>query len=183
MDVIVKMSVITKIYSIIKEKKSSVFKIESVNEDLSTGLLVFLVKIEGKNPSVFKKDPRLLLSDCRSKNSFSDDDFNWIVDTVLENHKRIIEEKHHKKHYLLTHQYSDQLRESLIVYRDIENKIHMKRAKEIYSNIENIRNFSSEDSACIGNMVGYCDGEKDYISLQRKKRKNNKKTDVSKLSS
>ncbi len=146
------MSILNKISSIIKDIKSHAFEIESVDEDSTTGLLFFWVKIEGKCTPPLKKDPITLLQEARSNKYFSDKDFDWILDIMLENQKRIIEKKYKKKYSLINHQFSEQLEEPLIVFSDLNNKIYIKQAKEVYSDIDRIKNFSSEDSACIGNI-------------------------------
>lgn len=74
---------------------------------------------------------------------------------------------------LIKHQFSEQLEEPLVVYKDLlHNKIHIKPAKEIYSTIDNLRKFSSEDSACIGNIVGSHEAEIEH-KLREKLKKNN----------
>ena len=50
---------------------------------------------------------------------------------MLENQKIILENKYLKKHRLIKHQFSEQLAQPLIVYSDLNNKIHIKPAKEI----------------------------------------------------
>lgn len=90
------MSVLNIISSIVKELKSPAFKIESYDEDPETRLIFFWVKIESKNVHPVKKDPIELLREARSKNCFSERDYDWIIDVMLENQKRLIENKFKK---------------------------------------------------------------------------------------
>lgn len=180
MDVVVMMSVLSRFFSIIKEIKSHAFEIESVDKDDSTGLLFFWVKVGGKCTPPLRKDPISLLKE--GSKYFSKEDFDWIIDTVLENQKRIIEQKYKKKHSLIKHQFSEQLEEALIVYSDLRNKIYIKPASEIYSDIEKLKKFSSEDSACIGNIVGCCEAEKGHRLREERKANNVIKFDISRLS-
>ncbi|HDV5941067.1 TPA: hypothetical protein ACS2XB_002217 [Legionella pneumophila] len=103
------MSVLSIISSIIKEIKSPAFKIESDDEDPKTGLIFFWVKIENKSVHPMKKDPIELLREARSKNCFSKKDYDWIIDVMLENQKRLIENKFKKNFSLIKHQFSEQL--------------------------------------------------------------------------
>ncbi|HEK3886312.1 TPA: hypothetical protein SM062_003214, partial [Legionella pneumophila] len=140
------------------------------------------VKIVGKCTLPILKDPLILLKESGSKSHFSEDDFNWILATILENQKRIIEKKYKKRFLLIKHQFSEQLEEPLIVYKDqLTNQIYIKPAKEIYSNIEKLKQFSSEDSACIGNIVGCNETEKDYKFCREHKKDNLIRFDISSL--
>ena len=62
----------------------------------------------------------------------------------------------------MKHQFSEQLKEPLVVFSDSKNKIYIKPAKEIYNDLDYIKKFSSEDSACIGNIVGSHEAEQEY---------------------
>ncbi|HAT7809673.1 TPA: hypothetical protein ACXYLK_002744 [Legionella pneumophila] len=176
------MSVLSIISSIIKEIKSPAFKIESDDEDPKTGLIFFWVKIENKSVHPMKKDPIELLREARSKNCFSKKDYDWIIDVMLENQKRLIENKFKKNFSLIKHQFSEQLEEPLVVYKDLTNKIYIKPAKEIYSSIEKLKKFNSEDSACIGNIVGSHEAEQEYRLRNQCKNSNVIKFDTSLLS-
>ena len=161
--------------------KSPAFKIVSVDEDQETKLIFFWVKVQHKCVHPVRKDPIELLREARSKNCFSDKDYDWIIDVLLENQKRLIENKFKQKYSLIKHQFSDQLEEPLIVYSDMNNKIYVKPAKEIYSCVEKLKKFSSQDSACIGSIVGSHEAEQE--SKFRKQHKNNiVKFDISLLS-
>ncbi|HDV5785716.1 TPA: hypothetical protein RJD83_002694 [Legionella pneumophila] len=175
------MSLLSIISSIIKEIKSPAFKIESDDEDPKTGLIFFWVKIENKSVHPMKKDPIELLREARSKNCFSKKDYDWIIDVMLENQKRLIENKFKKKFSLIKHQFSEQLEEPLVVYKDLTNKIYIKTAKEIYSSIEKLKKFNSEDSACIGNIVGSHEAEQEYRLRNQCKNSNVIKFDTSLL--
>jgi hypothetical protein len=163
-------------------KKSPAFKIDSVSEDPETRLIFFWIKIESKSVPPVKKDPIELLRDARSKNCFSDEDYDWIITVMLENQKRLIENKFKKNYFLIKHQFSEQLNEPLIVYNDLSNKIFIKPAKEIYSNIESLNKFNSQDSACIGNLVGSHETESEYKLRNQHKSSNVVKFDTSLLS-
>ena len=176
------MSVFSIISSIIKEMKAPAFKIESDEADPKTGLIFFWVRIENKSVHPMKKDPIELIREARSKNCFSEKDYDWIIDVMLENQKILIENKHKKQFSLIKHQFSEQLEEPLVVYKDIENKIFIKPAKEIYSSIEKLKKFSSEDSACIGNIVGSHEAEQEYKLRNQCKKSNVIKFDTSLLS-
>jgi len=176
------MRIFKKIFSIFTEIQSYAFQIESVGKDDNTGLLFFLVKIDGKCLPSFKKDPICLLKEERSSKNFSKQDFNLIISTMLENQKIIIEKKHQKKYILLKHQFSEQLEEPLIVYSDNINKIYIEPAKEVYANLTKIKNFNSEDSACIGHIVGCSETEKEHKYRDNKIHTNVVKFDTSPLS-
>ena len=107
---------VKKIAMLINEVKSQNLEIESEKED-ETGLLYLSVKIAGKCTPPITKDPLILLKESGSKSHYSKKDFDWILDTILENQKRIIENKYKKQFSLIKHQFSDQLEEPLIVYR------------------------------------------------------------------
>ncbi|HAU0908683.1 TPA: hypothetical protein JBH59_02515 [Legionella pneumophila] len=174
--------ILKKISLLINEIKSQNLEITSEEENNESGLLYLSVKIVGKCTLPIPKDPLILLKESGSKSHFSKDDFNWILATILENQKRIIEKKYKKRLTLIKHQFSEQLEEPLIVYKDqITNQIYIKPAKEIYSNIEQIKQFSSEDSACIGNIVGCNETEKDYKFCREHKKDNVFKFDISSL--
>lgn len=79
-----------------KEINSPAFKIESSDEDPVTGLIFFWVKVQGKSVRPVKKDPIELLREARAKNCFSEKDYDWIIDMMLENQKRLIENKFKK---------------------------------------------------------------------------------------
>lgn len=164
---------LSRIYSIIKNNKFYSFKIDGTYEDKSSRLISFWVMINGKCTPPIKKDPIELIKEARSSHHFSESDFNEILDALLENQKRLIENKFRKKLSLIKHQFSEQLKEPLVVYNDLINQqIYIKPAKEIYSNIDMLRQFSSEDSACIGNIVGCHEAESEN-NLRNKKNKNN----------
>lgn len=168
-----------KIFSILKDVNSPAFKIESSNEDPETGLIFFWVKIQDKCVHPVKKDPIELLRDTRSKNCFSDKDHDWIIDVMLENQKRLTENKFKKNYSLIKHQFSEQLEEPLVVYNDSNNKIYIKPAKEIYSNVDSLKKFCSEDTACIGNIVGSHEAEQEYKLRNLYKNSNVIKFDIS----
>lgn len=165
-----------------KEIKSPAFKIESYDEDTETGLIFFWVKIENKSVRPVKKDPIELLREARAKNCFSEKDHDWIIDVMLENQKRLIENKYKKNYSIIKHQFSEQLEEPLVVYKDLNSKIYIKPAKEIYSSIEKLRKFNSEDSACIGNIVGGHEAEQECRLRNKNKKSNVIKFDTSLLS-
>lgn len=154
------MSIMNKIHSILKVTKSPALTI-TIDEDCKSNLLFFWVKIEGKCTPPLKRDPVDLLKECYGKNSFSKGDHNRIISTMLENQKRIIDSKYKKGFSLIKHQFSHQLEEPLIVFSDSTRQIHIKTAKEIYSNIKNLKRFSSEDSACIGYIIGCHETQKE----------------------
>lgn len=157
------MGIISTIFSFLKENAPNQFKIESVEEDLSSGLLYFLIKVEGKCAPLIKRNPLDLIKENSLPDLFSRDDFDLIVDSILENQKRIIENKYKNKFSLIKHQFSDKLQEPLIIYKDLRTKkTHIKTAKEIYSNINYIKEFNSEDSACIGNIMGCYETELEH---------------------
>ncbi|MCC5014299.1 MULTISPECIES: hypothetical protein [Legionella] len=161
-----------KISSYFKELRIPSFKIESENVDPETGLIYFWIQLHGKCTPLLKKDPIELLREARAKNFFSEDDYDRIIAALLENQKRLIEFKYKKKFHLIKHQFSEQLEQPLIVYNDSTNKIYIKPAKEIYSNIESLRMFSSEDSACIGNIVGSHETEQEFRIRKEAKKEN-----------
>lgn len=165
-----------------KRVRTNAFEIDSVAEDESSGLMFFWVKLVGKCTPPLRKDPLELLKEITFKNSFSNEDYNWIVDALLENQKRLIEIKYKKKYSLIKHQFSEQLEEPLVIYTDLDKKIYIKPAKEIYSNRESINKFSSNDSACIGNIVGGYQIEKEYKLRTENKINNVIKFDTSQLS-
>lgn len=174
--------ILKKILLLINEIKSQNLEITSEEENNESGLIHLSVKIVGKCTLPITKDPLTLLKESGSKTHFSDKDFNWILATILENQKRIIEKKYKKKFTLIKHQFSEQLEEPLIVYKEqLTNQIYIKPAKEIYSNIEKIKQFNSEDSACIGNIVGCNETEKDYKFCQEHTKSNVFKFDISSL--
>lgn len=174
--------ILTKISMLIKEIKSQNLEIESENEDIDSGLIYLSVKISGKCAPGMSKDPLVLLRESGSKSHFVKEDFDWILDTILENQKRIIEKKYKKRYSLINHQFSEQLDEPLIVYMDIQNEqIEMKPAKEIYSNVAKLEQFNSVDSACIGNMVGCNEAEKDHNFCKENKKSNVVKFGISSL--
>ena len=177
---VVNMSILSEIYSVIKNNKSYSFKIDGTHEDNTSKLISFLVRLEGKCTPPIKKDPISLLKEGRAHNYFSEEDFNTILDALLENQKRLIESKYRKKLTLIKHQFSEQLNEPLVVYNDINNhQINIKPAKEIYSNIEMLRQFNSEDSACIGYIIGCHETENEYKFRNKDKPNNVLKFDSS----
>lgn len=168
-DVVHCMGLLKKIFSVVK---SHAFEIDSLEEDPITGQLFLWVKVEGKCIPPIKKDPLELLKEGRSSNAFSKEDYDWIIDAVLENQKRLSENKYKKKFTLIKHQFSEQLEEPFIVYSDVNRQIHIKPAKEIHSNVEDLKKFSSDDSACIGYIVGCYVTEKEF-QYHREKKPNN----------
>ncbi len=153
-------------FSIIERNKS--LKIESIEEDKETGLLYLVVKINGKCTPPISKDPCKLVFENSSENSnlFSKDDYSSIIGTMLENQKRIIEKKHKKNHLFIKHNFSEQTGEPLVFYQNIStNQHHIKSAKEIFTDANLINNFNSQDSACIGNLVGCFEMEKELNLL------------------
>lgn len=176
------MSLLKIISSLVKETKSHAFKIESDENDPESGLIFFWVTIQNKSVHPVKKDPIELLREARSKNYFSKEDYDWIIDVMLENQKRLIENKFKKTYSLINHQFSEQLEEPLVVYRDSQNKIFIKPAKEVYSTIDKIRKFNSEDSACIGNIVGSHEAEQECKLRNQFKNSNIIKFDTSLVS-
>lgn len=174
--------ILKKIFLLINEIKSQNLEITSEEENKDSGLIYLSVKLSGKCTQPISKDPLVLFKESGSKNHFSEDDFNWILATILENQKRMIERKYKKKYKLIKHQFSEQLEEPLIVYQDqLTNQISIKPAKEIYSNIEKLKQFNPEDSACIGNIVGCNETEKDYKFCREHKKNNVVKFDISSL--
>ncbi|WP_058463077.1 hypothetical protein [Legionella adelaidensis] len=170
--------------SIFKEIKSSAFIIESLDEDPKSGLFFFWVKVKNKSLQPIRKDPLELLREIRSRNCFSSKDYDWIINILLENQKRLTEKKHQKPFSFIKHQYSEHLNETLIVFRDSNNKIHVKKAKEIYFDSSNLKKFNSVDCACIGYIVGTHDIEQDFkLKTNQKINKQSKiKCDISLLS-
>lgn len=143
----------------------------------------FWVKIQNKCVHPVKKDPIELLKDSRATNCFSEKDHAWIIEITLENQKRLIENKFKKSLFLVNHQFSEQMEEPLIVYKDADNRLYIKPAKEIYSNIEKLKLFSSEDCACIGNLVGSHETEQELqLKLKYQQKNNVVKFDTSSLS-
>jgi len=172
--------ILNKIFFTINEIKSQSFEIISEKEDNASGLIYLSVKIAGKCTPPMFKDPLIILRESRSKALFSEEDHDWILATLLENQKRLIEKKYKKQLVLIKHQFSEQLDEPLIVYKDqTTEQIQIKPAKEIYYNLEKIRQFNSEDSACIGNIMGCYEAEKDYRLCKEKKTNNIIKFDIS----
>lgn len=166
----------------INEIKSQNLEIISEEEDPESGLVYLLVKLSGKCTPPIPKDPLILLKESGSKRHFSKEHYEWALASMLENQKRIIEKKYKKPYSLINHQFSEQLEEPLIVYKDqLTNKISIKPAKEIYYNIEKLKQFSSEDSACIGNIVGCNEAEKDYKFCREHKKNNVVKLGISSL--
>lgn len=162
-----------------KIKTVSNHKLEIISEDnINTGLINLIVKFPGKYMP--PKDPLVVMRECGALSNFSKEDFDIILSAILENQKRIIEKKYKKQLLLIKHQFSDQLNEPLIVYKDLSTEqIYIKPAKEIYYNIEKIKLFSSEDSACIGNIIGSYEAEKDIKTCKEKKMNNVIKFDIS----
>ena len=172
--------VLKKYLLLFNEIKYQNLEITSEEENIDTGLLYLSVKIVGKCISPVPKDPLILLGESGSKYIFSETDFNWILSTILENQKRLIEKKYRKKFTLIKHQFSEQLKEPLIVYKNhLTEQIKIKPAKEIYSNIDMLKQFSPEDSACIGNIVGCNETEKDLKICYELKQNNVFKFDIS----
>lgn len=173
---------IERFFSIIREIRAPAFKIDSEDEEADTGLIVFWISIKGKYSPPICKDPIDLLKESRSNNCFSEEDFNWIIASALENQKRIIENKLKKKFSLIKHQFSGQLEEPLVVFKDYKNQIYIKPAKEMYYCLDNIKQFSSEDSACIGNIIGSYETEQEYKNKKVAKKTNVIRFDTSLLS-
>lgn len=176
------MKILNIISSVVKEIRSPAFKIVSDDEDPNTGLKFFWVKIENKSVHPMKKDPIDLLREARAKNCFSKIDYDWIIDVLLDNQKILVEKKFKKSCSLIKHQFSEQLEEPLVIYKDSNNKIYIKPAKEIYSSIEKLKKFNSEDSACIGNIVGSHETEQELKLRKNHKNNNVIKFDTSLLS-
>jgi hypothetical protein len=157
-----------RIVSLLRRVTAQNLKIEYTEEDKTTGLVNLIVTIDGRCTPPIKREPFELLKEISSSTqSFSAKDFNLIIHYMLENQKRITEKKHQKAYSLIKHQFSDQLEEPLVVFKDVKtDQIHIKAAKDIFANLEIIKKFNSEDSVCIGNLVGYYEAEKEFKRRQ-----------------
>jgi len=152
----------------IKKIKSEKLSICSEELNHSTGLLLLTVKINGKCTPPIKKDPLELLNEIGHEAVFSKNDFNWIINCVIKNQEKITETKYFAQYVLIKHQFSGELDEPFIVYKDIlTDQIYIKAAKEIFSNIKMIGKFNSEDSICIGHIVGTYEAEMEYQFRQK----------------
>ena len=171
--VVTRMRILKKLFLFIKEIRSQKLKI-TVNEDKTSGLISMSIVFPYKSTPPIFKDPLDLLKESYPKVVFSEEDFSTILDSILENQKRIIEKKHKKECSIIKHQFSDQLDEPLVVYNEVgTNKIYIKPAREIYLNVKQLDRFNSNDSACIGNIVGCSETERDYKIRSKKTNKNN----------
>lgn len=152
-----------KLFSCYNEIKSQQIEILDAIEDSRTGLINLSVKFSGKCTGSMLKDPLSLLKEKELYSLFSSQDFKKVLDAILENQKKILSKKYKHRFVLIKHQFSEQLDQPLIVYKDIDtDQIYMKPACEIYSDITKLRQFNSEDSACIGYIMGCFETEKDY---------------------
>lgn len=161
-----------RIRELFKRINTANFKIVSVDEDNQTGLILLSIGIEGKCAPVIPEDPLVILKESSPK-AFSKEDRDKIIDSVLENQKRLIENKYKNKLSLINHQFSEQLEEPLIVYKDFQGLIYLKPARDIYYNVDKLKLFHAEDSACIGNMVGHYEAEIESILKDKNKNERN----------
>ena len=66
---------------------------------------------------------------------------------------------------LINHRFSELNNEPLIVYKNLlTDQYYMKSAKEVFTTIHLIQQFDSQDCACIGNIVGSYETEKELKS-------------------
>jgi len=148
---------IKKAISFFKKIENQHLKIDSIVEDPEKGLLFLIIRINGKCTPPIKKMPYELLMEGNVKISsmFTQKDFNLLIQTMLENQKRVIKRKYKKNYLLIKHQYSEHIGEPLLIYQNTSTgQFYIKPAQEIFSDIDLIQNFDSRDSACIGNIVG-----------------------------
>ena len=165
------MIILNKLLSFINEIRSQKLKI-NVCEDEINGLVCISIQFPYKSTPPIFKDPLDLAKESYSTSMISETDFSIIMDSILENQKRIIEKKYKKKCRIVKHQFSDQLNEPLVIYKELStNKTHIKPAREIYSSLKQINEFDSQDSACIGNLVGCSETEKEYRQRFNSKKK------------
>lgn len=171
---IVIVNVFKNLLSRIKKITSENLSIQSEEIDKKSGLIILIVKINGRCSPLIKKDPFELLREIGHKAAFSKKDFDLIIDSALKNQKKVTEMKYLKPYSLINHQFSGQLEEPLIVYKDITNdQVYIKAAKEIFSDIEIIRKFNAEDSICIGHIVGCHETERESKLCQAQKQEVN----------
>lgn len=150
--------------SFLKKFENQHLKIDSIVEDPEKELLFLIIRINGKCTPPMKKMPYELLMESNVKISsmFNQKDFNLLIQTMLENQKRVIKRKYKKNYLLIKHQYSEHTGEPLLVYQNTSTgQFYIKPAQEIFSDIDLIQNFDSRDSACIGNIVGSYEAEKE----------------------
>ncbi|QBS13519.1 hypothetical protein [Legionella geestiana] len=166
------MLILKKILEIIKRKNDFAFSIVDEVLDEESRHVSFNVRLEGKCLSPVQKNAIDLLKIARDKTIFSDDDYDKILMAVIDNQRKITEKKYQSQYSLINHRFSEQLEAPLVVYMDDKNKLHIKLAKEVYSNIEILRKFKAEDSACIGSIVGYHDAEQEFKMRNSVKRNN-----------
>lgn len=147
-----------KLWISFKDVSDNPLKIQSVHTDKKTGVAILSIQIAGKSAGEIKREPLDLLKENNKLNSFSKDDFNKIIDTLLKNHKALIEKKYKPNFILLRHQYSEHINESLLIYKDMtKEQVYIKPAKEVYANCSLIGKFDPLDALCIGYLVGATD--------------------------
>ena len=146
---------IVKMISKIHEITTQNLKVDSVKIDSATGVSYLLISIQGKSSGVIRREPLDLIKENSLLTSFSKDDFDLVIDTLLKNQKRLIEDKYRPELALVRHQYSDQLNAPLLVYKEIKkNQLYIKPAQEVYADLSLMRRFSATDAVCIGHIVG-----------------------------
>lgn len=127
-----------------------------------------MIKIDGKfTPPISKDTCKFILENSRGNPSLlSEEDFSSAIKAMLENQKRIIERKYKKNYLFIKYKFSEITGEPLLFYKNIStNQHYIKNAKEIFSDISLINHFDSKDRACIGNIVGCFEIEKELSSL------------------
>ncbi len=155
---------INKINSLISKIETKSLKIDSISEDPEKGLLCLILRINGKCTPPIKRMPYQFLMEngTNASSMLSQEDFNSLVSALLENQKRMVKKKYEKIYILINHKISEQNGEPLLVYQNIISKqYNIKPAKEVFTDLNLIQNFDSKDSACIGNIVGVYETEKE----------------------
>ncbi|MCW8451909.1 hypothetical protein [Legionella quinlivanii] len=129
------------------------FKIESYSQD-EEGYHLLSIRLNGKSTGIIKRDPLDLINKADLKH-FSDTDAKIIINLLLENQKLRIRKKHRTILRLVRHQYSKDVEDFLITYRNIDtNALFIKTATQISQDLNLIKLFESQDSFCIGMLLG-----------------------------
>ena len=141
--------------------------IDSIEEDKEKDLIYLILRISGKCAPPIKKLPYELLMENGAKTSslFSNNDFKLLISTMLENQEKLIKKRYTKIYSLINHRFSEQNSEPLLVYQNVITKqYYIKSAIEVFTDSILIQNFDCKDCACIGNIVGVYEAEKELTS-------------------
>lgn len=141
-------------------KESSKFYIERIEFDHLNDNYKIALSLRGKAVYEAVVNPEDIIKDLLSSSPLTKKDRDKLLYVFKENIKRKIEKNHENKFSLIKHQFSNQLDEPLVVYKDRKNAVRIKPASEIYKNNELISGFSAEDATCIGYMFGFDSSDK-----------------------